>query len=428
MTGFEALRQQLRQDVRALRPARRRWVLPLAAVLAAMGLSAVALAASGVLTQGSDVGYDRGRAPQPTTGNGVAVAGSVGELVTAPDPHGGLAWGVRTYRTTRGFACVQVGRAQGGELGIIGQDGAFANDRRFHPLRPGAGERCVPLDPANHALVAYHNGFEPASASEQGCAVIRFPQMLRSRAKRCPTKDLRRLDYGLLGPAAASYTYRDAHGTSRTVKSTSPAGAFLVVRASTSVPSSTSFFAIKGKRTPAAIRHAVHQTNARSRGFYNISRTPISPNLVRVTYTDGGSCRVRYSDSNRGGCPARGLVTTTVALPSHAALATAIHATLDHAHHRVHVTFRARVAATKQRAGYAVLVYPRRHGGPCGPIGGTVDRDVPPGDIVHAGLPTPGCAGPYRVVVRYRVQRAATGILGSGLEAPGRLVGNVQAH
>lgn len=43
----------------------------------------------------------------------------------APDPDGGPAWGVRTFRTVHGDRCVQVGRVVDDKLGFIGFDRVF---------------------------------------------------------------------------------------------------------------------------------------------------------------------------------------------------------------------------------------------------------------------------------------------------------------
>ncbi len=67
----------------------------------------------------------------------------------APDPEGGLPWGIAIARSKDGnLFCSQVGRVQGGRLGVIGRDGTFNDDGRFHPLSPGAnqGERVVASD------------------------------------------------------------------------------------------------------------------------------------------------------------------------------------------------------------------------------------------------------------------------------------------
>ena len=54
--------------------------------------------------------------------------------VRAQDPNGRLAWGVRLAATTRGLGCLEVGRVQDSNVGVVGQDHAFSDDGKFHPL------------------------------------------------------------------------------------------------------------------------------------------------------------------------------------------------------------------------------------------------------------------------------------------------------
>ena len=92
-----------------------------------------ALAAAGVFKTGTAVGPD-----VPSNANallGVAVPSSVRVLPrSVSDPAGGGSWGLRFQRTTRGLVCLQYGRLVGGRIGVLGEDGIFENDGRFHPL------------------------------------------------------------------------------------------------------------------------------------------------------------------------------------------------------------------------------------------------------------------------------------------------------
>lgn len=107
--------------------------LAVAAPALVLATATIALAATGVILTGSPV-HPVGR-PNPTVGEGVPVAGGSRVLaLRAPDPAGGLPWGIRVTRTTRGLLCVQVGRVDHGQIGELGVDGAFGNDGRFHPL------------------------------------------------------------------------------------------------------------------------------------------------------------------------------------------------------------------------------------------------------------------------------------------------------
>lgn len=70
---------------------------------------------------------------------GVPVVGTVRLLsLRVPDPAGGPPWGMRVMRTTGGDECMQVGRVHDGRLGVLGQDGIFRDDHRFHPMPASA--------------------------------------------------------------------------------------------------------------------------------------------------------------------------------------------------------------------------------------------------------------------------------------------------
>ncbi|MGH2833720.1 MAG: hypothetical protein ACRDK2_13180, partial [Solirubrobacteraceae bacterium] len=109
---------------------RSRGVLVVAACLVVTGS---ALAASGVFRTGAPVVPEV--TPIATVNDGAPIASSVRLLsLRVSDPNGGPPWGLRTIKTTRGLMCVQVGHVVGGRIGILGNDGAFHDDGRFHPL------------------------------------------------------------------------------------------------------------------------------------------------------------------------------------------------------------------------------------------------------------------------------------------------------
>jgi hypothetical protein len=70
--------------------------------------------------------------------------------IRAEDPDGGPAWGIGTYDASpkvsgarrpsmlSRLTCVVIGRVQKGQLGVVGRDGVFHDDGRFHPLSPAA--------------------------------------------------------------------------------------------------------------------------------------------------------------------------------------------------------------------------------------------------------------------------------------------------
>ncbi len=140
----------------------------------------------------------------------------------APDPQGGLRWGLRTIQTHRRQACVQIGRLQSGEIGALGKDGAFANDGRFHPIPLDTNFPCGQTDAHGNLFLNVLKQGVPVSASfgkAAGCQIkpSRVGQRPAARLTTCPAGDLRNVAYGVLGPDAVSITYSlDGHnGPSR---------------------------------------------------------------------------------------------------------------------------------------------------------------------------------------------------------------------
>jgi hypothetical protein len=198
-------------------------------VLLLLALTAVALAAGGLLS-GSPV-----KAPYrliPTSGSGVPIASSV-ELtaLSVADPAGGPPWGLRAMKTTRGLGCLQFGRLVEGRLSVLGQDGAFGDDRRFHELPADVFDDlgCATLDAHGNLFVAVSRQGVPASAYEEGCSPPVHGIVPAPGQPTCQAKDERALYYGALGPDAESITYATFGGRSITVPTVGPEGAYLIV-------------------------------------------------------------------------------------------------------------------------------------------------------------------------------------------------------
>jgi hypothetical protein len=191
--------------------------LAVAAPLVLLLLAAVAVAASGVLNTGTAVAPTRPLTP--TAGLGVPARGGSRLLgVRFADPAGGPPWGMRLVHTTRDLLCIQVGRVYHGELGILGRDGAFGDDGRFHPLPPDTINR------------------QPGSTScqpegdEPSLEVSGLPEsaLMPEEGRLGPLLKARWVSYGLLGPDAVSVTYR-YHGGEHTVPVEAGTGAYLIV-------------------------------------------------------------------------------------------------------------------------------------------------------------------------------------------------------
>jgi len=217
-------------------------------VLAGLIVAGPALAAAGLFQSGSPVAPLV--APTRTAGDGVAIPSSATLLaLRTADPAGGLSWGMRALRTTRGLVCVQVGRVDFGTIGAIGRDGAFGNDGRFHPFSENfeQGPPCVTPDAHGNAYLNVAQYGISASALLAGprgprCraprSLVGVPPRFRASTARqlqkvggpfCPIGELRDVYYGLLGPDAISVTHQTSSGGLVTTPTTGPDGAYLIV-------------------------------------------------------------------------------------------------------------------------------------------------------------------------------------------------------
>ena len=152
-----------------------------------------------------------GTCPIATAGEGIPVAGGSRLLpLRAPDPAGGLPWGMRIIHTTRGLICVQIGRVYHNQLGQLGVDGAFHNDGRFHPLPTDA----LPDVLANAA------GWMPETARVRekstratawGSAQRRHQPPQGRRGTRRPPRDLLRAARSARGERHLSRRLEDTH-------------------------------------------------------------------------------------------------------------------------------------------------------------------------------------------------------------------------
>ena len=174
-----------------------------------LAMTTVALAATGVILTGAPVRPEESL--NPNVGIGIPAPGS-SQLLTLriPDPEGGLPWGMRVVRTTRGEVCLQIARVLGTHLGALGIDGEFHNDGRFHPISPNAlpadvfhghafdtmlGNANTGCEVNGQAMISRHIGIDRGAGPN--------PHHLRR-----PIRELRNLYFSLLGPKALSITYK----------------------------------------------------------------------------------------------------------------------------------------------------------------------------------------------------------------------------
>lgn len=204
------------------------WSVAAAVILAALVAAAVAVAAGGLF--GSPVTPEERLAP--TIGWGVPIPSSVRLIpLSAPDPAGGLPWGLRIMHTTRGLGCIQFGRLSGGALWVIGQDGAFHDDGRLHQLPTNIfePEGCTSLDAHGHTFIATGRLAVPASGYARGCNGPEGNNGAQpARQRPCPAQDERALFYGALGPHAKRIAYT-LDGHSFTTPTVGPEGTYLIV-------------------------------------------------------------------------------------------------------------------------------------------------------------------------------------------------------
>ncbi|MHB8243091.1 MAG: hypothetical protein ACYDHN_14015, partial [Solirubrobacteraceae bacterium] len=221
-------------------PDRRGWHRPpLISLAIALGLAGAAFA-SGVLQLGSPAPSSPVRIfTAPRTGDGALTPGTVRMLpISTPDPAGGLPWGMREFRTSRGLGCIEVARLFHGRLVAVGQDDAFGNDGRLHELSvasggAGYGDWCGSLDRYDRLYINQTWGEQPASAWQSRCYAPRTPPGgHRPGEGECPLQDERNIYFGLLGPDAKSVTYV-LEGHRHMLATSGPEGAYLLVTRST---------------------------------------------------------------------------------------------------------------------------------------------------------------------------------------------------
>jgi hypothetical protein len=394
-------------------PHRGRWSAATAAAVALL-LTAAAWAA-GIIPLGEVVGPSH--TPSPVADEGAPAVGTSRLLgLRVADPAGGPPWGMRIVRTTRGFNCVQLGRVADGTIGVLGQDDAFGNDGRFHPLAANlfSPTGCSLADAnglsfVNVSLPAVSASGLTASesASPLGCATV---EQAHPVLPACPEEDLRTIYYGLLGPDARSITYRVAGAAPRHLAVAPPYGAYLIV-----LPGS---LAGHGESVGPGLTRA-------------------NTVIEAITYRGGHTCHVVETEPLKEACQPVGYVAQPSPEPSATQLATSVHAHAlpgrEHGEIQFEIGFTSRVAIHNGRAFYeAELRY--AHSPSCHAQGGdaATDANIARGQHVIIRFPaSTDCPGLARGRVEYVGSNGSAGVSAvvglAGRSAP-LLVGRFAVH
>ena len=393
-------------------------------VLVALLLAAAALGATQIIGFGAPVAPSHGlgrERPSARTGIGLPVAGGEGSPVSAqplalsvPDPGGGLPWGMRIVRTTRGLLCPQIGRLFEGRLGVLGEDGEFKDDGLFHELPASVVEPNTCIAPSAWTILSDIG--VPAAGALQSSTTSCLAPWERARASstaHCPAADERLIGFGVLGPHAASVSYMAA-GRLHTVATAGRLGAYLIVL-----------------RVPPKLAHNAPALGGKGGllgGFpIGAGRGEVASRLV---FRFGGHLCQTGFDRQPDGPPQcksqiagqrvlvpeipRGLH-TPVALEAHRAPGG----------YELEVTFTAPAAVSNASIAYGVQVTrpssPRCGRG--GVWGQSIERDVARGESLHVSefVPQPpGCQAIVKGQVLLGAQTGALRLLGSRDETIGR--------
>jgi hypothetical protein len=270
MTRLPELERQLLSAAVALEGRRRRWWrIPLLGGVT-LALTATAYGATQLLLPEGDPvpkAPPAQRASLPEMDRGTTRLTSL----RAPDPEGGLPWGLSVTRSRDGqLFCAQVGRVQGGRLGVVGRDGTFGDDGRFHPLSSDANQSgtCGGVPSGGDLRLGSDGPPIPASgftgsflSAAGGCrenvpASTMSPQTRRKLrdVPVCADSSLRVVKYGFAGRDAVKLQY-----AGRTVRpNPDESGAYL--------------FVLKPRKAPLTLR---------------------------ITYKDGTVCSTSYPTGER---------------------------------------------------------------------------------------------------------------------------------
>jgi hypothetical protein len=185
---------------------------------------------------------------------------------------------------------VQVGRIVDGRIGVLGSDGAFHDDGRFHPLSidylDAGSSNCGTEDANGNAFLNEEAFGVPVDGLISGEGEVSGGcYQPRPATRQCPPGDRRNLYYGLLGPDATSITYLAADGKEHVMATAGPDGAYLVVLAHIASSCLRGHTECSGHHAgPEIVRASSGETGGPTLNAFGAVRA--------VTYRGGASCRL----------------------------------------------------------------------------------------------------------------------------------------
>jgi hypothetical protein len=383
----DASRSGLGRRFADARRAHRLWLL-IPGVALLLLTTTIALAATGVILTGAPV--SPAGHMSPVVGAGLPLPGQSRLLaLRVPDPDGGLPWGMRVVRTTRGLVCVQIGRVQNGQLGELGVDGAYHDDGRFHVVGPGvlptyAGGASQGGVTSERGSCALADGDVTGNGEAWGSAVaaefwgVDENAAFALERHRRAVAQRRDISYGILGPHAVSVTYRE--GTAfRTEPVVAGVGAYLIVQ-------------------PAALDSS-HEGHGEAPGTDTPGEGPGTDGaLTSITYDRHGELCENGSNARTGGsakvghvCPAPNAYPTDLRITPPGSFMRRPKVALKLSRGRVFAaefSFPAPFAVTSAAEGYSLWSKPCPGGREGGGVA-VLDRNVAQGATVHLTLMYP---------------------------------------
>ena len=116
---------------------------------------------------------------------------------------------------------MQVGRIDGSQLGVLGQDEAFNDDGRFHPVAPDVVDY-------HRVTMEISSCLPPGQVTSQEASIPQNGVFGAANAAAIHRSARRWISYGLLGPSAVSVSYQ-REGRELTLPVDPVSGAYLIV-------------------------------------------------------------------------------------------------------------------------------------------------------------------------------------------------------